>query len=99
MQVFGLPRQVTRIASLASRPDRLNRDIVAYRRALVARWQKARDQGLPRRSLPAPGWESQGLPLQTAPLIAMAIAPLAAPHAKPAARRGASGPIRMERME
>ncbi len=41
MQVFGLPRQVTRIASLASRPDRLNRDIVAYRRALVARWQKA----------------------------------------------------------
>ncbi len=26
--------------------DRPNRDIVAYRRALVARWQKARDQGL-----------------------------------------------------
>ncbi len=36
MQVFGLPRQVTRIASLASRQDRPNRDIVAYRRDLAA---------------------------------------------------------------
>ncbi len=36
MQVFGLPRQVTRIASLASRQDRPNRDIIGHGMVQIA---------------------------------------------------------------
>ncbi len=46
MQVFALPRHITRTASLASRLERPERGIAARRREHVARWQKARSHGL-----------------------------------------------------
>ncbi len=46
MQVFALPRHITRTASLASRLERPERGIAACRRAHVARWHKARSHGL-----------------------------------------------------
>ncbi len=46
MQVFGLPRYITRAASLASRLERPERDLAACRREQVARWRKARSHGL-----------------------------------------------------
>ena len=46
MQVFGLPRQVTRSATAVSCPEATESGEAAHRREILARWQQARDDGL-----------------------------------------------------
>ena len=46
MQVFGLPRHVTRGAALASRLCGKERSDEAHRRDALKRWRRARDNGL-----------------------------------------------------
>ena len=46
MQVFGLPRQVTRSATAVSCLEATESGEAAHRREILARWQQARDDGL-----------------------------------------------------
>ena len=46
MQVFGLPRHVTRGAALASRLGGKERSDEAHRRDALERWRRARSNGL-----------------------------------------------------